>query len=432
MPIGDKIKLVSSLEFDPVFGSEVRATARRRFRSRRRARSILTSPGSFWARRAEVAIGDITGEIASLEWDVLDGWYPKIIHVSGDVYAIAYEGPGFDGWLKTVTINSSGVMALTGQSLEFIDTGEGGIYPDIIHVSGDVYAIAYSFGSGWLKTVTINSSGVMALTGQLLEYDADVGKYPDLIHVSGDVYAIAYVGPGFDGWLKTVTINSSGVMALTGESLEFEAVLGMYSDIIHVSGDVYAITYQGSGNDGWLKTVTINSSGVMVLTGESLEFDTTMGLTPDIIHVSGDVYAIAHVGPGFDGWLKTVTINSSGVMVLTGESLEFEAVSATRPVIIHVSGDVYAIVYEGFEHDGWLKTVTINSSGVMALTGESLEFDMVEGRTPVIIHVLDDVYAIAYTGPEYDGWLKTIGITTSEVSAAHQRFTGGMMHRAVH
>ena len=45
---------------------------------------------------------------------------------------------------------------------------------------------------------------------------------------------------------------------------------------------------------------------------DTLEFDTQMTTTPDIIPVSGNVYAIAYGGDGDDGFLKTVLITSSG------------------------------------------------------------------------------------------------------------------------
>ncbi|MBW2602189.1 MAG: hypothetical protein JRD47_09775, partial [Deltaproteobacteria bacterium] len=42
---------------------------------------------------------------------------------------------------------------------------------------------------------------------------------------------------------------------------------------------------------------------------DTLEFDTSSGYEPDIIHVDGNVYAIAYRGPSDDGYLKTVEIN---------------------------------------------------------------------------------------------------------------------------
>ena len=380
-----------------------------------------------------MAIGDITGTIASLEFDTSLGYIPYIIHLSGDVYAIVYSGPGYDGWLKTVGIQSDGTITGTIASFEFDPTV--GYEPCIIHISGDVYAIVYGgppWGTdGWLKTVRIQSDGTITGTIASFEFDPIYGFSPEIIHISGDVYAIAYHGPDDDGWLKTVGIQSDGTITGTIASFEFDPVKTEYPDIIHVSGDVYAIAYWGPDGDGWLKTVGIQSDGTITGTIASFEFDQVNGYYPDIIHVSGDVYAIAYHGPDGDGWLKTVGIQSDGTITGTIASFEFDQVNGYYPDIIHVSGDVYAIAYHGPDGDGWLKTVGIQSDGTITGTIASFEFSPDDVGFPNILHVSGDVHPIVYTGPGTIGWLKTVGIVSASAAARH-RFTGGIPHRALH
>jgi len=383
-----------------------------------------------------MAIGDITGEIASLEWDADRGWYPNIIHVSDDVYAISYEGPDGDGWLKTVSISDDGVTISVIDSFEFDETY--GIYPTIIHVLGDVYAIAYSGPSddGWLKTVGIQSDGTITGTIDSFEFDAVFGLYPDITHVTGDIYAIPYDGPDYDGWLKTVGIQSDGTITGTIDSFEFDTVNGRSPDIINIAGDIYAIAYEGPDGDGWLKTVGILSNGTITGTIDSFEFDTVDGIDPNIINIAGDIYAIAYEGPGGDGLLKTVGIQSDGT--ITGMIDSFVFVSgwwSPMPHIIGVVDDVYAIAYMGnFDHC-WLQTVEIQSDGTITGMIDSFDVDSSLGTvTPWLIRISSGVYSVTYGGPGDDGWLKTIGIETPS-EAAHHRFigfTGGFPHRSIH
>jgi hypothetical protein len=44
---------------------------------------------------------------------------------------------------------------------------------------------------------------------------------------------------------------------------------------------------------------------------DSLEFDTGSALDPSVINISGDIYAIAYEGSGGDGFVKTVSIDST-------------------------------------------------------------------------------------------------------------------------
>ena len=128
------------------------------------------------------------------------------------------------------------------------------------------------------------------------------------------MYAIAYAGNGDDGFLKTITIATSGQITDAAiDTLEFDTVKGKTPNIIPISGNVYAIAYAGNGDDGFLKTITIATSGQITDAAiDTLEFDTVKGKTPNIIPISGTIYAIAYSGNGSDGFLKTVQISAAG------------------------------------------------------------------------------------------------------------------------
>ncbi len=364
-----------------------------------------------------MAEGDIGAEKATLEFDGGDCYAPKIIHISGEVCAIAYSGPDSVGWLKTIKITALGALSLVvGGSLEFDEVD--GTYPSIIHISGDVYAIAYQGvdSHGWIKTFTIDSDGaIAAVGGGALRFDTENGIRPDIIHISGEVYAIAYEFTGNVGKITTMKITALGAISTITEGfLVYDDVSGTYPSIVHVSGDVYAVAYGGPTDTGCVRTVTIDSAGAIAEIGEDPHvFEVGSGLHPNIIHVSGNVYAIAYTGPGTDGWIKTVTITPAGeIAAIEDGFLEFDTSYGSYPSIVHVSGNAYAIAYRYGEYDGRLRTITIPTNGVITDgiidTLESTQI-IIE---PNIIHVSGDIYAIVHTGPDDDGWVRTVDIET--------------------
>ena len=282
-----------------------------------------------------------------------------------------------------------------------------------------MYVIAYTGDTddGFLKTVQIAGSGEIGNEEiDSFEFDVVKGKTPDIIPISGDVYAIAYAEDGDDGRLITVTIANDGqITEAIIDSVEFDNAKGKTPNIIHISGNVYAIAYAGDGDDGWLITGTITAAGQITDTLiDSLEFDPVKGKTPNIIPISGNVYAIAYAGVLDDGFLITVTIATDGQITDTViDTLEFDTSQGKTPNIIPISGDVYAIAYAGNADAGSLKTVTIATDGqITDPVIDTLEFDSAKGKTPNIIPVSGDVYAIAYAGNGDDGFLKTLTIAT--------------------
>jgi len=315
------------------------------------------------------ANGDITDTVIdTLNFDTDNGFEPNIIHVSSDIYAIVYRGENDDGFLITVEISADGDITDT-----VIDTFEhdtdNGFEPNIIHVSSDIYAIAYRSwqSDGWLSTVQIADNG--DITGSIidtLEFDNNQGYEPDIIHISGNTYAIVYRGQGNDGFLKTVEIAADGDITDTViDTFEYDTDKGYEPDIIPVSGNIYAIAYRSDSNFDFLLTVEIAADGDITDTViDTLDFVADKGYEPDIIHISGNIYAVAYRGPNDDGFLKTVEIVANGNITDTAiDTFEFDTDKCSEPDIIHVFGSTYAIAYGGENDDGWLRTLQIAGNG---------------------------------------------------------------------
>ncbi len=384
--------------------------------------------------------GGTIGEISDTTIDTLDfetnGAEPaKIIHVSGNVYAIVYTDSNSDGWVKTVEVALDGTITdIPLDSFEF--ENRQGQWTDITHVAGDIYAIAYRGrnGDGFVKTVEIESDGdISNSVVDSLEFDTQNCNYPEIVQVSADIYALAYEGNNGDGFVRTIQIASNGdINNRVIDSLEFDNSNGHEPDIIHVSGDIYAIAYRGNNRDGFLKTIEIASNGNITNTAiDTFEFNRYECNFPAISHVSGDIFVITYDGdsPVHSVWgggiLTTVEIASDGTIEnsIIDEAV-FDSDDGNYPDIICVGSNVYAIAYTGVNEDGWLKTLTIESDGSMPDSIiDFLEFDTQTGYCPDIINVTTDIFAIAYTGTnQWHGILKTVEISSSGggTSAAYE------------
>ena len=272
---------------------------------------------------------------------------------------------------------------------------------------------------GFLKTVEIATNGQITDTViDSLEFDSKQGAFPEIIHVYGNIYAIAYQGNNEDGWLKTVEIAADGqITDSVIDSLEFDSGHCARPKIIHIADNVYAITYQDGNTDGYVKTVEIATSGQITNSViDTVEFNTSNGGHPDIVHISANIYAIAHEGHDNDGWLKTVGIAPDGQITDSViDSLEFDAGNGEDPDIVHIAGNVYAIAYQNGTEDAFLKTVEITANGQITDTViDTYEFEPIYGLNPDMIVVSsygggsDTVYAqpvikthsTVYTGTE--------------------------------
>ena len=332
---------------------------------------------------AHAELGSIDyGIIDSLEFETVDGDDQVISHISDDIFVIVYRSSDINGFLKTVDLSSDGTIISVLDILEY--DAIAGFTPDIANVSDDVFVIAYRGADtdGFLKTVNIMKDGTIGSVIDTLEYDTELSRDPDIIKVSEDVFAIVYRGPGVDGFLKTVGITNDGTIGTVIDTLEFDTIAGLTPNIINVSDNIFAIVYQGPDTDGFLKTVNIMRDGTIGLVIDTLEFDTDFSLNPDIINVSGNVFAISYQGDDSDGVLKTFIIRDDGTISSVIDTLEFDAANGTDPDIINLSENVFAIVYKGPGVDGFFKIVDIASDGTIGLVGEAQGLDSILRAKP--------------------------------------------------
>ncbi|MBA7599349.1 hypothetical protein ES703_06381 [subsurface metagenome] len=361
MAIGDIIRVIAFLDFDEYGGTlpkiihvadAIYAIAYQGYKNDGYLKTIsIESDGT---------IGTV---IESLEFDKTHCAHPWIVHIADTVYAVAYCGPGSDGTLKTFSISADGTSITLINTFVF-DIDASTVEPVIVHISGTTYAIFYGGpdNDGWIRTVTIQDDGT--ITGEIafLEFDTSHGMYSDPVHISGDVWAVAYTADGINGAgrIKTFTITDVGaISAIT--SYDYDTNQTGSPDIFHISGSVYGIAYANGTSGGLLKTTTINANGTFGGTILSfLNFDTFAGATW-VTFIADNVWCLAYEGPGGDGWLRTIKIENDGTITGQVSFCEYDGTDGKYPSMVHVSGDTYAIAYLGPGIDGWLKTVEITT-----------------------------------------------------------------------
>ena len=301
-------------------------------------------------------------------------------------------------------------MAIIGTIGNIVDTlvwdpGEVAYTPRIVHALDNIYVI-FCRGvdnDGFMYTVTINTNGNISDTVlSSLEFDTLKCSNPFPLKIADGVVAVAYQGDGDDGFLKTFTIDGSGNITLK-DTLEFDGSNGIQNNLIHISGNIYLISYQWSGL-GKFATVEIDSEGNITDTVVDQQYWDTSGNEPQgdwpwTLHLAGTNYVVPHRGPANDGFVKTFTIADNGTITLGDiDSWEFYDVDTTdyfAPIIL-VSGSTYALLYS-IGSNSYINSLTIADNGSITKSFiDTLELEEAQYYFYNILKVVDNVYLIGY------------------------------------
>lgn len=356
--------------------------------------------------------------IDSYEFETADISVPHMVQVDSDTYVVAHTDVQQDGWLRTLTISATGSITKSVVDSYEYDTVQG-LDASVIKIDSNTFAIAYVGASsrGWVKTIDIDSAGEIASSvTDSLQFDGTTASVPDIVHVSGNVYAIAYKGPGNDGFVKTMTIDSAGDISNSViDTLEFDMSDGDDPDIIGIDSDTIAIFYEGSMSDGFVVTADIDGSGdISNSVVDSYEYDTQQGSEPSVVKIDSDTFAVAYRGWENDGWMRTLTINSAGSITKSSvDSLEFDTSDGYEPSLIEPRDGYVVVHYRGVGDDGFAKLVTVDDAGDISNVIDTLEFDTMNTFTPSVVVIASDSMCVAYQGVDSDGFVGCLSLTSS-------------------
>ncbi|SVC44875.1 uncharacterized protein METZ01_LOCUS297729, partial [marine metagenome] len=324
--------------------------------------------------------GSSITKVTTVEHDNYNNYYYSIVQVDADTYIAAYHGyyGGYGAQIRTFTIPVDGSAVTTVYTLKHLSGSSQGYWNSLIALDADTYVLAFmdSGSDGWLKTFTVSADGGTLIQVADLEHDTNGGGHNSLVKVDANTVALAYAGSGDNGYIKTFNIPANGSSITQVYSYKHDGIQGKYNSFVQADSNTYVLAYAGSGNDGYIKTFTIPSTGTSITQVKKEEHDNVRGEYNSLSRISGgsDNYILAYAGPdseggsAYDGFIKTFNIPADGSTVTQTYVLEHTDNQAEWNSLVQVDEDTYALAFAGSGDDGYVSTFTVRASDQVAPT----------------------------------------------------------------
>ena len=319
--------------------------------------------------------------------------------------------------------------------------GDSCFEPDLIHITGTMYAIVYRDNSSTsLTTFQMDNDGVFLGTIDTKLIPVPHFYEPTIINIQNNIYAIAY-GASDDqteakSHIVTLAVNGNGTIGDIIDTFDFPAYYGREPNFINICPGIYAIAFGGASFEtyptGYVVTLSIDSLGnIGPALIDALKYPLSSSCSePSIIHINSDIYGITYNGFGVtDGtaYLITVHILNNGSIIDTLEEVDQFGLpeDGLEPTMIHVKNEIYAISYGADSNDqlrtGYIKTLSINSLG--HVVNDSLDIlPFYTYLSPIdynfetdILHIQNELYAVSFTGGNNSNWKRGF-LTTVSIS----------------
>ena len=379
-----------------------------------------------------MAYGDIGALIDVLEFDPTTGLQCWGIHVAGDVYAVASLNASYHLEITTFSINAAG--AISDAIIASASSASGyDALPHIIKIAANTFAIVYQGVNNYLtvQTVSISDDGsTITIIETLIIVSLDC-RAPKIIHVAGDVYAVSYLQTAITTVkVSTITITPAGAILGIIDTIILTGTGTYYTTIVAVGGSIFAVQYIDTANGISVATIEIAAGGLItdaVIDTQIIDAQVANSRISMVEALPG-VFAVAHSGTGIDGYVSTVTISLAGTISAVLDTLEIWDADVTQFHITHIGLGICAVTFKkDVLIDGTITTISISAAGLITdLVIDTLDFETVNYMDGMLLPIGGNIYAIFYGGVGNDGFVISLDISTPPVSVPHHEMFMGM------
>lgn len=346
--------------------------------------------------------------VDTLEFVNADCSYFSVALVTTGVFAIAFMDGGVNGG-KIDTFSYD----VAGDTITAVDTltHNAGIVTgpnSLVAIDATHLMIAYSGAAfdGFIRSLTYSTPYSVLATTNTLEHDTDDGQECSLCQLDTTHFALAYKGTTDHPQLKTFSID--GLLAITQISaIEVEAnACASYGLIKFDATHVFLISI-GAGANGFVRTFSFDVNFDNLTETDNLD----MGF--DASDVSAVLLDATHVAVAYrktlnKGCVAVYAIDGTYQITLVDE-LEHVSASCTLNSIVRIDDTHFAV---GFYQTGG----TVNVKTFAFLLDTVTELNALVADTGVegggsFERLSETLYAFAYQGAEYDGFVKTFRLT---------------------
>ena len=300
-------------------------------------------------------------EIDALEYDEVNGTEASIVLLDSTHIALAYTGTDTDGYIKIISFDGNCDNLATVTTLEhdeaFSDDNS------LVKIDATHLALAYSATSyyGTIKTFSIDESYNVTEVDALSHYSGTVVR-SSLVLIDSTHLGLAYSeSVGDDGWIKTFSFDGNYDNITEIASLEHETTDSTWTSLVLMDSTHFMLAYAGSGTDGYIKTFSFDGNYQNITEIDSLEHDAGNGEFNSLVNINSTHSILAYQGTDDDGFLKTFSVDGAFDNITQVDSEEFDAASAIWCSVCALDSFHYVVAYwNATDDDGLIKTFSID------------------------------------------------------------------------
>lgn len=288
-----------------------------------------------------------------------------------NTYDDGLQGDGFDGTVRTVSLQTDGKLIVGGEYLNF--NGASSAYLCRLFADGSKDS-SFNLGSGFNSKVycsLIQPDGKIILGGSFLICNGlNAGR---LIRLnsdgSPDTAFNTSVGAN-TGIVYASALQSDGNVIIAGSFTKYNSITASRVARVLSDGNLDSSFITGSGANGVVNAIQIQQDGKIIVSGAFISFNGTACNRIIRLNNDGSIDATFGIGTGFNDSVSAVALQPDGKILVGGDFENYNGTTANRIVRLNTDGSIDTTFSTGigFSNDG-VNSIKVDPSGAIMIGG---------------------------------------------------------------
>ena len=325
-------------------------------------------------------------------------------------------GSGFDGVIFSTAIQSDGKILVGGDFSSYNGTGASKIIRLNTDGSRDTSFVIGTGFSGlypWVRSIAIQSDGKIVVVGNFANYKGTSASKIIRLNSDGSRDTSFVIGTGFDSLGYSIAIQSDGKIVVGGWFSSYNGSSANKIIRLNTDGSRDTSFVTGTGIDGLIKLITIQSDGKIVVGGNFSEYNGTNANKIIRLNSDGSRDTSFVIGTGFDSDVNSIAIQSDGKIVVGGEFYWYNGTFVKRIIRLNTDGSVDTSFVYGDGFNGYANSVAIQSDGKIVVGGQFQIYNGTNANYIIRLNSNGSIDTSSVYGTGFDGNVESITIQSN-------------------
>lgn len=227
-------------------------------------------------------------------------------------------GDNYDGYVYSIEIDGNGKVIIGGTFTDRAGTSQN--YISRLNTDGSLDS-SFNLGTGFdnhVYDIKIDSSNKILVAGGFSDYNGNVANKIIRLNADGSVDTSFNAGSGFDSMVFSIVLLADGKILLGGDFSSYDGASANKVIRLNNDGSIDSSFYSGLGFNSYVRSLKVQSDGQIIAVGDFTQHNGAAYSRMARLDKNGSLDTSFTIGSGYDGIVEDITIDSDGKINAVG------------------------------------------------------------------------------------------------------------------